>query len=91
MQTKLDDIHGTPMKTGTVTCLSGMTTTQLHSNSRGFEWPYGYAVQLDTPGKVEMANWCKENCENDYHGSSGSVFWSFVSETDAVGFKLRWS
>ena len=90
MPTTYDDIRGLPMKMGSVTYLSGMTTMQWHSSSRGSEGVYRYCVQLSTTGSVEMADWCEENCEYDYSGAEASVFWMFISETDAIAFKLRW-
>lgn len=91
MLTKLDDIHGLPMRKGTVICPLGMGTTQLLSSSHGFEGIYDYSVRLSIPGTIEMKDWCEENCEHANCGSTGSVFWSFMCVTDAVAFKLRWS
>jgi len=90
MLTKYGDTHGIPMKMGSVTYLLGMTTMQWRSSLRGFEGVYQYCVELPTTGSVEMADWCKENCEYDYTGAEASMFWLFVSETDAIAFKLRW-
>jgi len=45
--------------------------------------------QPDLDLKIEMENWCEENCSKRW-AIAVDRYWMFVSEAEALKFKLVW-
>lgn len=55
-------------------------------------WAPEIVVRIKQPDlelKIEMENWCEENC-SEFWAIAVDIYWMFVSEAEALKFKLVW-